>query len=427
MATPKSWRYAALAAATLLALTACNKSENSEEAQKAAAAAKAAHVPSVNVVTVKPENVLIETELPGRLEAIRSAVIVPQVSGIVTRRLFEEGTFVRQGQPLYQLDDAAYRASLETARANLLSAQASAAKANADLARYQPLVAADAISKQEYDAAVLAKRSAEASIKAAQAAIRAAQVNVNHAHITAPISGIIGQSLVTEGALVSAGSTQMATIRQTDVLYVNIQQSSTDLLRLRQQLLAGDRVEVSILLEDGSEYEHKGRLLFIDSSVEESTGQVMVRAAVPNPDQALMSGMFVRVKLPLAGVLNAFLVPQQAVTRGEKDTVMVVTPEGKMEPRPVKVVGQKGTNWIITEGLKAGDKVIVEGTMIAAISGAQKVQPKEWTPPQTQKPAAAASAPAQAAAASEVQAASATPAAPKVQAAPSASAASAAK
>lgn len=432
MATPKPWRYAALAAATLLALTACNKSENSEEAQKAAAAAKAAHVPSVNVVTVKPENVLIETELPGRLEAIRSAVIVPQVSGIVTRRLFEEGTFVRQGQPLYQLDDAAYRATLENARASLLSAQASAAKANADLARYQPLVAADAISKQEYDAAVLAKRSAEASIKAAQAAIRSAQVNVNHAHITAPISGIIGQSLVTEGALVSAGSTQMATIRQTDVLYVNIQQSSTDLLRLRQQLLAGDRVrndgvEVSILLEDGSEYEHKGRLLFIDSSVEESTGQVMVRAAVPNPDQALMSGMFVRVKLPLAGVLNAFLVPQQAVTRGEKDTVMVVTPEGKMEPRPVKVVGQKGTNWIITEGLKAGDKVIVEGTMLAAMSGAQKVQPKEWTPPQTQKPAAAASAPAQAAAASEVQAASATPAVPKVQAASSASAASAAK
>ena len=150
MATPKSWRYAALAAATLLALTACNKSENSEEAQKAAAAAKAAHIPSVNVVTVKPENVLIETELPGRLEAIRSAVIVPQVSGIVTRRLFEEGTFVRQGQPLYQLDDAAYRATLENARASLLSAQASAAKANADLARYQPLVAADAISKQEY-------------------------------------------------------------------------------------------------------------------------------------------------------------------------------------------------------------------------------------------------------------------------------------
>ena len=167
MATPKPWRYAALAAATLLALTACNKSENSEEAQKAAAA-KAAHVPSVNVVTVKPENVLIETELPGRLEAIRSAVIVPQVSGIVTRRLFEEGTFVRQGQPLYQLDDAAYRATLENARASLLSAQASAAKANADLARYQPLVAADAISKQEYDAAVLAKRSAESLSKAAQ-------------------------------------------------------------------------------------------------------------------------------------------------------------------------------------------------------------------------------------------------------------------
>ncbi len=377
-------RMAVIAVATLLALAACNNSAQSEAQQKAAAA-RAAHVPTVNVVTVQPQNVLLEYDLPGRLEAVKSATIVPQVSGIVQRRLFEEGTMVRAGQPLYQLDDATYTASLESARASLLSAQAAAAKADADLARYRPLMAADAISKQEYDAAVLAKRSAEAQIKAAQASIRAAQVNVNRAHIVSPITGFIGQSLVTEGALVTANSTQMATVKQTDVLYVNIQQSSAEILQLHRQLLSQERVrndgiQVGILLEDGSEYEHKGQLLFIDSSVDEATGQVMVRAAVPNPEQLLRSGMYVRVKLPLAGVLNAFVVPQQSVTRGEKDTVMVVTPEGKMEPRVVKVTGQKGGDWVITEGLKAGDKVIVDGTMIAAMSGAQKVQPKEWQP-----------------------------------------------
>lgn len=419
-------RMAVIAAATLLALAACNNSAQSEAQQKAAAA-RAAHVPTVSVVTVQPQNVLLEYDLPGRLEAVKSATIVPQVSGIVQHRLFEEGTMVRAGQPLYQLDDATYTASLESARASLLSAQAAAAKADADLARYRPLMEADAISKQEYDAAVLAKRSAEAQIKAAQASIRAAQVNVNRTRIVSPITGFIGQSLVTEGALVTANSTQMATVKQTDVLYVNIQQSSAEILQLHRQLLSQERVrnegiQVGILLEDGSEYEHKGQLLFIDSSVDEATGQVMVRAAVPNPEQLLRSGMYVRVKLPLAGVLNAFVVPQQSVTRGDKDTVMVVTPEGKMEPRVVKVTGQKGSDWVITEGLKAGDKVIVDGTMIAAMSGAQKVQPKEWQPANKQ-PASSAAAPSASVPATNVQAASESAAASKVQAASTASAA----
>ena len=413
-------RMAVIAVATLLALAACNNSAQSEAQQKAAAA-RAAHVPTVNVVTVQPQNVLLEYDLPGRLEAVKSATIVPQVSGIVQRRLFEEGTMVRAGQPLYQLDDATYTASLESARASLLSAQAAAAKADADLARYRPLMEADAISKQEYDAAMLAKRSAEAQIKAAQASIRAAQVNVNRARIVSPITGFIGQSLVTEGALVTANSTQMATVKQTDVLYVNIQQSSAEILQLHRQLLSQERVrnegiQVGILLEDGSEYEHKGQLLFIDSSVDEATGQVMVRAAVPNPEQLLRSGMYVRVKLPLAGVLNAFVVPQQSVTRGDKDTVMVVTPEGKMEPRVVKVTGQKGSDWVITEGLKAGDKVIVDGTMIAAMSGAQKVQPKEWQSANKQ-PASSAAAPSASVPATNVQTASESEIASAVQAA----------
>lgn len=417
MNTPKTWRLAALAVATSLALTACG---NQDQAAQQQAAGQERPAPMVSVVTVQPENVLLENDLPGRLEALKTAVITPQVSGVVKRRLFEEGTFVRAGQPLYQLDDASYAAGLESARAGLLSAQAALAKADADVARYRPLVAADAISKQDWDAALASQRSAQASVKSAQAAIRSAQVNMNHAHITAPISGMIGESLVTEGALVVANSTQMATIRQNDVLYVNIKMSATDLLKLRQQLASGERVmnegiEVGIELEDGSEYGHKGRLMFVDTSVDESTGQVSVRAAVPNPEQILLSGMYVRVKLPLAGVLNAFVVPQQAVTRGQADTVLVVNAQGGMEPRVVKITGQKGSSWVISEGLKAGDKVIVDGTMIAGMMGAKQVQTKEWQPESAQT-AAPAPASASAPAASAVQAAS----------APAASAASAA-
>ena len=385
--TIKPWRIAVLATATSLALAACGGKDGAAAQQQGAG--KQMPAPTVSVLTVHPENVLLEMDLPGRLEAVRSAPIIPQVSGIVKRRLFQEGDVVRAGQPLYQLDDASYVANLESARASLASAQAALAKANADVSRYQPLVSADAISKQEWDAALAAQRSAQAQVKSANAAIKAAQVNVNHAHITAPISGVIGQSLVTEGALVTANNTQMALITENDYLYVNIKQSASDMLKLRKQLASGDRVanesvEASVILEDGSEYPHKARLLFADSTVDESTGQFTIRAIVPNPEHILMNGLYVRVKLPLAGVTNAFVVPQQAVTRGQTDTVMVVNAQGGMEPRVVKVTGQKGTNWVISEGLKAGDKVIVDGTMIAgqmiARTGANKVQTKEWQP-----------------------------------------------
>lgn len=379
--THTSWRKIAIALATSLALTACGD----KNAATQQAAAQQAAIPTVSVVTVKTENVVLESNLPGRLEAVRSAPIVPQVNGIVVRRLFQEGSFVRAGQPLYQLDDASYSANLESARAALLSAQAALAKANADVSRFRPLVEADAISKMEWDAALTAQRSAQAQVKSAQAAIRASQVNVNHARISAPISGFIGQSNVTEGALVTAGVTNMALIQQTDPMYVNITQSASDLMKLKQQLANKERtlnesVEVGIVLDDGTEYAHKGRLLFIDPTVDEATGQVTVRVAVPNPEGILMSGLYVRVKLPLSSVSNAFVVPQQAVTRGDKDIVMIVTPDGKMAPRPVKVTGQKDNNWVITEGLQAGDKVIVDGTMIAGMMGAEKVQPKEWQP-----------------------------------------------
>ncbi len=417
MKTGKTWRIAALAVATSLALSACDYfSDKAEEKQQIS-------IPTVSVITVQPQNVLLEMDLPGRLEAVRSAPIIPQVSGIVKRRLFEEGTVVRAGQPLYQLDDASYVASLESARASLLSAQAALAKADADVARYRPLVEADAISKQEWDAALQSQRAAQASVKSSQAAIKSAQVNVNHAYITAPIDGVIGESLVTEGALVNANSTVMATIRQNNMLYVNIKQSASDMLKLRQQLISGERVlnegiEVEIELEDGTPYQHKGRLLFADSSVDEATGQVTIRAVVPNPEMALMSGLYVRVKLPLAGVLNAFVVPQQAVTRGKQDIVMVVNAQGGMEPRPVKITGQKGNNWVISEGLKAGDKVIVEGIMIAGMTGAKQVQTKEWQPEN-----AAPSTPAMPVQAASETAPSASASEPKDQAASSASAA----
>ena len=400
--TMQPWRIAVLAAATALALAACGGKEGEASQQQGTGAQKQMPAPMVSVVTVQPENVLLEMDLPGRLEAVRSAPIIPQVSGIVKRRLFQEGDMVRAGQPLYQLDDASYAANLESARASLASAQAALAKANADVSRYQPLVSADAISKQEWDAALAAQRSAQAQVKSANAAIKAAQVNVNHAHITAPISGVIGQSLVTEGALVTANNTQMALITETDYLYVNIKQSASDMLKLRKQLAVGDRVanenvEASVMLEDGTEYPHKARLLFADSTVDESTGQFTIRAIVPNPGRILMNGLYVRVKLPLAGVTNAFVVPQQAVTRGQADTVLVVNAQGGMEPRVVTIAGQQGGDWIVTDGLKDGDKVIVEGIMLAGMSGSPKVQTREWTPGggAAQPGAAAGAAPAE--------------------------------
>ncbi|QMT31156.1 efflux RND transporter periplasmic adaptor subunit [Alysiella filiformis] len=384
-----TWRFAALALASALALAACG---NKVEEQKKAQQAKMAELtPTVHVLTVYPQNVLLENNLPARLEATRSADIIPQVGGIVQRRLFQEGSYVKAGQPLYQLDDDTYTANLATAKASLLSAEAALAKADADLARYRSLVQADAISKQEWDAAVTAKRSAEAQIESAKAAIHAANVNVKRAQIVAPISGFIGQSLVTEGALVAANSTKMANITQNDPMYVNITQSSADMLKLRKQLATGERVmnshvDVSIVLEDGSVYPEKGRLLFSDATVDKTTGQVTLRAAIPNPQQVLMSGMYVRVNLPLAGILDAFAVPQKALTRGKTDTVMVVNAQGGVEPRTVKVGGQKGDAWIVTEGLQAGDRVVVDGMSIAGMLGAKKFDFKEWQPEQSANP-----------------------------------------
>ena len=381
-------RMTAIAAAIVLALSACGKGGDTAKGKAGQqAAAQQAPAPVVGVVTVHPETVALTTELPGRLESLRTADVRAQVGGIIQKRLFQEGSYVRAGQPLYQIDSSTYEANLESSRAQLASAQATLAKANADLARYKPLVAVDAISKQDYDAAVTAKRSAEASVKAAQAAIKSAGINLNRARITAPISGFIGQSKVSEGTLLNAGDTTvLATIRQTNPMYVNITQSATEVMKLRQQVAEGKlsgvdgAIEVGIKFDNGEVYPHKGRLLFSDPSVNETTGQITLRASVPNDKNILMPGLYVRVLMDQVAVANAFVVPQQAVTRGTKDTVTIVNAKGEMESREVTVARQQGTNWVITSGLNDGDKVVVDGTSIAAMMGAKKVTPKEWTP-----------------------------------------------
>lgn len=385
----KAMRAAALAASVALALSSCGKAD--EAAQGGQPAGREAPAPVVGVVTVHPQTVALTVELPGRLESLRTADVRAQVGGIIQKRLFQEGSYVRAGQPLYQIDSSTYEASLESARAQLATAQATLAKADADLARYKPLVAADAISKQEYDAAVTAKRSAEAGVKAAQAAIKSAGISLNRSRITAPISGFIGQSKVSEGTLLNAGDTTvLATIRQTNPMYVNVTQSASDVMKLRRQiaegkLLAADgAIAVSIKFDDGTVYPEKGRLLFADPTVDESTGQITLRAAVPNDQNILMPGLYVRVLMDQVAVDNAFIVPQQAVTRGAKDTVMIVNAQGGMEPREVTVAQQQGANWIVTSGLKDGDKVVVEGISIAGMTGAKKVTPKEWMPSENQ-------------------------------------------
>lgn len=385
----KAMCAAALAAAVALALSSCGK--GGDAAQGGQPAGREAPAPVVGVVTVHPQTVALTVELPGRLESLRTADVRAQVGGIIQKRLFQEGSYVRAGQPLYQIDSSTYEASLESARAQLATAQATLAKADADLARYKPLVAADAISKQEYDAAVTAKRSAEAGVKAAQAAIKSAGISLNRSRITAPISGFIGQSKVSEGTLLNAGdATVLATIRQTNPMYVNVTQSASDVMKLRRQiaegkLLAADgAIAVGIKFDDGTVYPEKGRLLFADPTVNESTGQITLRAAVPNDQNILMPGLYVRVLMDQVAVDNAFIVPQQAVTRGAKDTVMIVNAQGGMEPREVTVAQQQGANWIVTSGLKDGDKVVVEGSSIAGMTGAKKVTPKEWMPSENQ-------------------------------------------
>ena len=351
--------------------------------------------PAVGVITVAPATVALQTELPGRVEPLRVAQVRARVNGVVLKREFREGAEVRAGQLLYQIDPAPYQAALDSALAQLARAEASLAQTRATALRYAPLAAAKAISEQDYVNAQAAQQAAAADVAAGRAAVQSARINLGYARVTAPIDGRIGRALVTEGALVSATSaTELATIQQIGRVYVDFTQSSNDLLRLRKSVAggashAGDAgLPVEVLLDDGSVLAQRGRLLFTDLTVDASTGQVMLRAEVPNPDRLLLPGQYVRVRLAQSQLPAAVLLPQQAVTRSNQgDSVLVVGDGNKPAPRKVTIVGAQDGQWVVSSGLKAGEQVIVDGFQKMFVPGAP-VKPVPWQPP------SAASAPA---------------------------------
>ena len=331
--------------------------------------------PEVAVVTLAPETTTLTRDLPGRTTAFQIAEVRPQVSGIIDQRLFTEGGMVEEGQPLYQLDDATYEAALASAQAQLARAEATVEAARLRAARTTELVRIDAVSRQDEENATAALRQAEADVKATRAAVQAAQVNVGFARITAPIDGRIGRSSVTQGALVTANQAQpLATVQQLDPIYVDLTQSATELLALRKELAAGtlernEDLPVTILLEDGTEFPHPGRLAFSEVSVDPSTGSYALRVVVDNPDGILMPGMYVNATIAGGVRQGAILVPQQGIARDPKGntSAMVVNDEGVVEVRPVQVSRTVGDKWLVEGGLVAGDRVIVEGL--------QKIQP----------------------------------------------------
>lgn len=347
-------------------------------AQEGAPNAQQPPPPAVEVIIAKPQTVVLTENLPARLEASREAVIQPQVGGIVQKRFFEEGAQVKAGEQLYQIDDAVYQANLLSAKAKLAQAEASKALAQSTANRYAPLVKEKAVSRQTYDQALAEVKVAEANIVAANAAIQQAQINVDYARVTAPIAGFIGKSNVSEGSLVSPGAVQMAKIQQLDPMYVNITQSAADVMKLKQAFAAGalDGVDlkVTITLEDGTPYPHAGKLLFADQSVDAATGELLVRAAVPNPGHLLLPGLYVRADIPQHQYKNAYLVPQNAVTRGKTDTLRVVGKDGAFAPREVTIARAFKDQWVVTDGLKAGEMVMVD-TLSQFMAGTTHVTP----------------------------------------------------
>jgi len=313
--------------------------------------------PTVGIVTLQAEPYTLTTELPGRTAAFRIAEVRPQVNGIIQKRLFKEGSEVKAGQQLYQIDSSVYVAAAKSAEATLASAKSLAE-------RYKSLVSDQAVSRQAYDEAQAARLQAEA-------ALEQARIDVRYTKVLAPIAGNIGRSAVTEGALVSNGQTNaMATIQQLDPIYVDVTQPTKDLLRLRRDLESGQlqkasdtAAKVQLRLEDGSTYEHEGTLEFSEVSVDEGTGSVTLRAVFPNPDHTLLPGMFVHARLPAGVNKEAILAPQQGVTRNAKGdpTALVVNAENKVELRQLKADRTAGNRWLVLDGLKPGDKLITEG------------------------------------------------------------------
>jgi membrane fusion protein, multidrug efflux system len=346
-----------------LLLTACAEEQ----------AAPPPSAPEVGVVTLASSTVSDVRNLPGRTSAFVIAEVRPQVTGIIEKRLFEEGSEVKAGQPLYQLDDAIYRAEFQSRKAALAKAEATLEAARLTAKRTTELARIDAVSTQEAETAVASLRQSEADVASAEAALRSAEVNLSYARITAPISGRTGKSNFTQGALVTANQDiPLTTVQQLDPIYIDLQQSSTELLQLRQEFAGSDLKQsapVEIMLENGTRYKHPGELKFADVSVDPQTGSFGLRAVVPNPDRILLPGMFVRAVLERGERADAVLAPQRAITRDPKGNglALVVNAENKVEQRLVTTVRTIGDQWLIDKGLNAGERVVVEGV--------QKVQP----------------------------------------------------
>jgi len=351
-------------AALSLSITLCTALAACGEADKNAAKPPV----EVGYQVVTPTSTDLATELPGRTEAFRTGEVRPQVSGVIQRRLFTEGALVRAGQPLYQIDASLYRAAAAQAEANLAAAQATAQAARAKADRYKPLAADQAVAQQDYTDAAATARQASAAVAQARAALQTARINLRYTTVPAPVSGRIGRSLMTEGALASAGQTgPLAVISVLDPMYVNIQESANDLIALRSQLAGGGAAPlatpVRLKLDDGSFYAYEGKLEFSEVTVDPATGSVTLRVRVPNPKGLLLPGMFVRGELTQARQNNVFLVPQSALTRDARGNalVFVVGAGDKAELRPVTTSHTQGDAWIVTQGLKAGDRLITQG------------------------------------------------------------------
>lgn len=351
----------AIAIAAMLLLASCGSGDQGKGKDRGPTA--------VTYVVVQPTSVPLVQSLPARVSAYEVSEVRPQVSGIVQRRFFTEGAFVRKGQTLYQIDASQYQASVAQASANVRAAQASADAARALAARYRPLVQMEAVSKQDYTNAVSQARQAEAAIAQNQAALRAAQINLRFTRVPAPISGRIGISNVTEGALVTANQTDsMTTITRLDPVNVDIQESASDLISLRRALSSGGvaptSAQVRLKLPDGSDYGFTGTVQFSEVIVDQNTGTVTLRARFANPMSILLPGLFVTAQFAQAVDTTAFLVPQQAVSRDPKGgaTLFVFGPGNRAVQRTVVATRTQGPYWVVTQGLAAGEKVIVEGT-----------------------------------------------------------------
>lgn len=401
----------AVALASALMTTGCGKGS----ATPATAAVPPMGPPEVSVVEMKPQSVALTTELPGRTSPYLIAEVRPQVGGIIRKRLFTEGSDVKAGQVLYQIDPLPYQAAYGSAKAALSKAEANLVPLKLKEQRYKQLVSINAVSKQDYDDAAAAVRTGEAEVEAAKANLETARINLAYTRVTAPIDGRIGKSLVTDGALATAGqATALSTVQKLDPVYVDVTESSADMLRLQRALAGGKlktgagKARVKLFLEDGAPYPLEGTLKFSDVTVDPSTGSVTVRTVFPNPKHTLLPGMYVKAVLEEGVSSNALLVPQQGVTRDPAGNAvaMVVGAGEKVEPRILKVTRTIGDKWLVEDGLKPGDRVIVEGIQkakpgtqvkalpfvakAAPVAGAPGAQPAAAQPGAAAQPAAAA-------------------------------------